>query len=61
MSMPDHEREPSAPEIPEDQSLVERFAPRSRDTVVVMGGHLLQIIGAIAVLYVIFHFVEKYW
>jgi hypothetical protein len=60
MSEPDHERDPSsAAKIPED--LVERFAPRSRDPVVVMGGHLLQIIGAIAVLYVIFHFVEKYW
>jgi hypothetical protein len=59
MSKPDHEREPSAPEIPEN--LVERFAPRSRDPVVVMGGHLLQIIGAIAVLYVIFNLVEKYW
>jgi hypothetical protein len=41
--------------------LVERLAPRSRDPVVVFGGHLLQLIGAIAVIYVIFHFLYKYW
>jgi hypothetical protein len=62
MSEPDHEREepkPSTAKIPEH--LVERFAPLSRDPVVVFGGHLLQLIGAITVLYVIFHFIEKYW
>ena len=51
--------EPSATAIPEH--LVERFAPHSRDPVVVFGGHLLQIVGAIAILFVIFHFLEKYW
>jgi hypothetical protein len=51
--------ERSATQIPEH--LVERFAPRSRDPVVVFGGHLLQIVGAIAILFVIFHFLEKYW
>ena len=60
MSKPDHdERGPSAAEIPEN--LVERFAPLSRDPAVVFGGHLLQIIGALAIIYVIFHFIEKYW
>jgi hypothetical protein len=62
MSKPDDEREepikPSA-EIPEH--LVERFAPVSRNPVVVFGGHLLQIVGAIAILFIIFHFLEKYW
>jgi hypothetical protein len=62
MSEPDHEREKPGnpvPEIPEH--LVERFAPLSRDPVIVFGGHLLQIVGAITILFVIFHFVEKYW
>jgi hypothetical protein len=45
--------EPSAAKIPE--YLVERLAPRSRDQVVIFGGHLLQLIGAIAVIYVILH------
>ena len=31
------------------------------DPVVVFGWHLLQLIGAIAVIYVIFHFLCKYW
>ena len=51
--------EPSAAKIPE--YLVERLAPRSRDQVVIFGGHLLQLIGAIAVIYVILHFLFKYW
>ena len=63
MSKPDDEREdpvePSAAKIPE--YLVERFSPRSRDPVVVFGGHLLQVIGAIAVIYVILHFLFKHW
>jgi hypothetical protein len=33
--------EPSSPKIPE--YLVERLAPRSRDPVVIFGGHLLQL------------------
>ena len=63
MPKSDHEREntvvPSAAQIPE--YLVERLAPRSRDPVVILGGHLLQLIGAIAIIFVIFHFLEKYW
>ena len=63
MPKSDHEREdsvqPSAAKIPE--YLVERLAPRSRDQVVIFGGHLLQLIGAIAVIYVILHFLFKYW
>jgi hypothetical protein len=59
----DHEREdpvePSAAKIPE--YLVERLAPRSRDQVVIFGGHLLQLIGAIAVIYIVLHFLFKYW
>ena len=51
--------EPSAAKVPEH--LVERFAPVSRDPVVVFGGHLLQLVGAIAILFIIFHFLEKYW
>ena len=51
--------EPSAAKVPEH--LVERFAPLSRDPVVVFGGHLLQLIGAIAIIYVILHFLFKYW
>jgi hypothetical protein len=51
--------EPSAAKIPE--YLVERLAPRSRDPVVIFGGHLLQLIGAIAVIFVILHFLSKYW
>jgi hypothetical protein len=51
--------ERSAPKIPE--YLVERLAPRSRDPVVIFGGHLLQLVGAITVIYVIFHFIDKYW
>jgi hypothetical protein len=51
--------EPSAAKIPE--YLVERLAPFSRDPVVIFGGHLLQIIGALVIIYVIFHFIEKYW
>ena len=51
--------EPSAAKIPE--YLVERLAPRSRDQVVIFGGHLLQLIGAIAVICVILHFLYKYW
>jgi hypothetical protein len=51
--------EPSAAKIPE--YLVERLAPRSRDQVVILGGHLLQLIGAIAVIWVILHFLAKYW
>ena len=51
--------EPSSPKIPE--YLVERLAPRSRDPVVIFGGHLLQLIGAITVIYVILHFIDKYW
>ena len=56
--------EPSSAKVPEH--LVERFAPLSRDPVVILGGHLLQLIGAIAVIfflsfYVIFHFLYKYW
>jgi hypothetical protein len=41
--------------------LVERLAPRSRDQVVILGGHLLQLIGAIAVIYIVLHFLFKYW
>ena len=63
MPKSDHEREdpvePSAAKIPE--YLVERLAPRSRDPVVVFGGHLLQLIGAIAVIYIVLHFLFKYW
>ena len=64
MSKSDDEREdhpvaPSAAEIPE--YLVERLAPRSRDQVTVFGGHLLQLIGAVAVIIVIIHFLYKYW
>jgi len=59
----DHEREdpvePSAAKIPD--YLADRLAPLSRDPVVIFGGHLLQVIGAIAVIYVIFHFLYKYW
>jgi hypothetical protein len=51
--------EPSEAKIPE--YLVERLAPQSRDPVVVFGGHLLQLIGAVAIIYVIFHFLYKYW
>ena len=40
--------QPSAAKIPE--YLVERLAPRSRDHVVVFGGHLLQLIGVIAII-----------
>jgi hypothetical protein len=69
MPKPDDEREApvdsSAPKIPEDpkipEYLVERLAPRSRDQVVIFGGHLLQLIGAIAVIIVILHFLDKYW
>jgi hypothetical protein len=63
MPKPDSEREdpvePSAAEIPD--YLVEMFAPRSRDPVVIFGGHLLQLIGAIAIIYVALHFLYKYW
>ena len=63
MPKSDHEREdpvePSAAKIPE--YLVERLAPRSRDQVVIFGGHLLQLIGAIAIIWVILHFLTKYW
>jgi hypothetical protein len=63
MPKSDHEREdpvvPSGAQIPE--YLVERLAPRSRDPVVIFGGHLLQLIGAIAIIFVIFHFLFKYW
>ena len=51
--------EPSPAKIPE--YLVERLAPRSRDQVVILGGHLLQLIGAIAVIYIVLHFLFKYW
>jgi hypothetical protein len=51
--------ESSAAKIPEH--LVERFAPVSRNPVVVFGGHLLQLVGAIAILFIILHFLEKYW
>jgi len=54
--------EPSASKVREiPEHLVERFAPVSRDPVVVFGGHLLQLIGAIAILFIIFPFLEKYW
>ena len=63
MPKSDHEREDpveqSAAKIPE--YLVERLAPRSRDQVVIFGGHLLQLIGAIAVIYIVLHFLFKYW
>jgi hypothetical protein len=63
MPKSDHEREdpvePSAAKIPE--YLVERLAPRSLDQVVIFGGHLLQLIGAIAVIYIVLHFLFKYW
>jgi hypothetical protein len=63
MPKSDHEREdpvePSAAKIPE--YLVERLAPRSQDQVVIFGGHLLQLIGAIAVIYIVLHFLFKYW
>src|SRR5262249_4856312 len=63
MPKPDDEREdpvePSLAKIPE--YLVERFSPRSQDPVVVFGGHLLQVIGAIAVTYVVLHFLFKFW
>jgi hypothetical protein len=63
MSKSDDERKdpvaPSAAEIPE--YLVDRLAPRSRDQVTVFGGHLLQLIGAVAVIIVIVHFLYKYW
>ena len=63
MPKSDHERkdpaEPSAAKIPD--YLADRLAPISRDPVVIFGGHLLQVIGAIAVIYVIFHFLDKYW
>jgi hypothetical protein len=51
--------QPSVAKVPEH--LVDRFAPLSRDPVVILGGHLLQLIGAITVIYVIFHFLYKYW
>lgn len=51
--------DPTAPKIPE--YLVERLAPRSRDPVTVFGGHLLQLIGVVAIIYVIVHFLHKYW
>ena len=44
--------EPSSAKVPEH--LVERFAPLSRDPVVILGGHLLQLIGAIAVITLFF-------
>ena len=63
MPKSDHEREdpvePSAAKISE--YLVERLAPRSRDQVVIFGGHLLQLIGAIAVIYIVLYFLFKYW
>jgi hypothetical protein len=58
-SEPEEPIEPSTAKIPE--YLVERLAPHSRDPVVIFGGHLLQLIGAITVIYVILHFLFKYW
>jgi hypothetical protein len=59
----DHEREdpvePPAAKIPD--YLADRLAPLSRDPVVIFGGHLLQLIGAIAIIYVVLHFLYKYW
>jgi hypothetical protein len=62
----DHERdnpvEPFAAKVPEiPEYLVERYAPRSRDPVVVFGGHLLQVVGALTLIYIVFHFIDKYW
>jgi hypothetical protein len=51
--------EPTSPKIPE--YLVDRLAPHSRHPTVIFGGHLLQIVGAIVILYAILHFLEKYW
>jgi len=51
--------EKTSPKIPE--YLVEWFAPHSRHQTVIFGGHLLQIVGAIVIIYVILHFIEKYW
>jgi hypothetical protein len=62
MPKSDDERDPadsSSAKIPE--YLVERLAPRSRDPVVIFGGHLLQLIAAIAIIIVILHFLYKYW
>ena len=63
MSKSDDERqdpvEPSTARIPE--YLVERLAPNSRDPTIIFGGHLLQLIGAIVVIYVVLHFLLKYW
>jgi hypothetical protein len=62
MPKSDHEREnPVVPAAQIPEYLVERLAPRSRDPVVILGGHLLQLIGAIAIIFVIFHFLYKYW
>jgi hypothetical protein len=63
MSKSDDERqdpvEPSTARIPE--YLVERLAPQSRDPTIIFGGHLLQVIGTIVVIYVVLHFLFKYW
>jgi hypothetical protein len=50
---------PSSAKIPE--YLVERLAPVSRDPVVIFGGHLLQLVGAITIIYAVLHFIDKYW
>jgi hypothetical protein len=41
--------------------LVDRLAPLSHNPVVILGGHLLQVIAAITIIYVILHFIYKYW
>ena len=51
--------DPSAAKVP--TYLVERLAPLSREPAVIFGGQLLQVIGAVAIIYVIFHFLYKYW
>jgi hypothetical protein len=48
--------EPTSPKIHE--YLVERLAP---DPTAISGWHLLQIVGAIVIVYVIFFFLEKNW
>jgi hypothetical protein len=64
MPKSDDEREdpvrPSTAKTP--TYLVERLAPRSgEDPAVMFGWRLLQLIAVIAVIFVIFHFLQKYW
>jgi hypothetical protein len=50
--------DPTSPKIPEPTS---PGAPYSLDPAVISGWHLLQIVGAIVIIYLIFHFLEKHW